>query len=170
MRIKHVSKLIFAHLNINSLSNKFELLIEFIRGKVDILMISETKVDERFPYCQFKINGFNEPFRLDRNSSGGGIMFFVREDISAKPIGSETPPAEGVRVEVKLRKQMWMITCSYNPNKSMISQHMEALVKNMDFYSSTYENVIFSVYFNAGMEHLALTDFYNLHSLTSFIN
>ena len=49
MRIKHVSKLIIAHLNINSLSNKFELLIEFIRGKVDILMISETKVDKSFP-------------------------------------------------------------------------------------------------------------------------
>ena len=49
MRIKHVSKLIIAHLNINSVSNKFELLIEFIRGKVDILMISETKVDESFP-------------------------------------------------------------------------------------------------------------------------
>ena len=41
MRIKHVSKLIMAYLNINSLRNKFEFLVEFIRGKVDILMISE---------------------------------------------------------------------------------------------------------------------------------
>ena len=47
MRIKHVNKLIIVHLNINSLRNKFEFLVEFIRGKVDVLMISKTKIDEK---------------------------------------------------------------------------------------------------------------------------
>ena len=37
-------------------------------------MISETKIDESFPLGQFKVNGFNKPFRLDRNIKGGGIM------------------------------------------------------------------------------------------------
>ena len=54
-------------------------------------MISETKIYESFPLDQFKINGFNTPFRLNRNSNGGGIMLFVREDILAKLIASETP-------------------------------------------------------------------------------
>ena len=36
MRI-NVNKRIFAHLGINSLRNKFEFLVEFIKGKVDIL-------------------------------------------------------------------------------------------------------------------------------------
>ena len=92
MCIKHVNKLIIAHLNINSLRNKFEFLEELIRGKVDILMISEIKIDESFPLGQFKINGFNAPFRLDHNSNGGGIMLFVREEILAKLMASETPP------------------------------------------------------------------------------
>ena len=87
-------------------------------------MISETKIDESFPLRQFKINGFNAPFRLDRNSNGGGNMLFVREDIRAKMIASETPPIEGLYVEVKLRKQKWLISCFYNPNKSMIIQHI----------------------------------------------
>ena len=52
MRIKHVNKLIIAHLNINSLRNKFEFL-----GKVEILIISETKIDESFPLGQFEVNG-----------------------------------------------------------------------------------------------------------------
>ena len=128
MCIKHANKLIVAHLNINSLRNKFEFLVEFIRGKVDILMISETK---------------NVPFRLDRNINGGGIMLFIREDIPAKLIASETSPVEGLYVKVKLRKQKWLISCSYNPNKSMICQHMEALAKNMDLHSSTYEKIFF---------------------------
>ena len=106
-------------------------------------MILERKVDKSFPLGQFKINVFNAPFRLDHNSNGGDIMLFVWEDIPAKRISSETPPVEGLYVEVKLRKQTWLISCSYNPNKSMISQHTEALAKNMDLYSSTYENFIF---------------------------
>ena len=76
MRMKHVNKLIIAHLNINSLRNKFEFVVEFIRGKVDILMISEKNIDESFPLGQFKVNGFSAPFRLDRSSNGGGIMLF----------------------------------------------------------------------------------------------
>ena len=57
MRIKCVSELIITHLNINSLRTKVEFLIEFIRGKVDILMISEKKTNESFPLGQFKVNG-----------------------------------------------------------------------------------------------------------------
>ena len=105
MPIKHVNKLIIFHLNISFLKNKFEFLVEFIRAKVAILMISETKIDESFPWDQFKINGFNAQFKLDHNSNGEGIMLFVREDISAKLIASNTPLVEGLCVEVKLRKQ-----------------------------------------------------------------
>ena len=52
-------------------------------------------------------------------------MLFVWEDIPAKLIASETLPIEGPYVEVKLRKQKWLISCFYNPNKFMICQHME---------------------------------------------
>ena len=137
-----------AQLNINSLRNKFEFLVEFIRGKVDILTISETKIDESFHLGQLKKNGFNAPFRLDRNSNGGGTMLFVREEIPANLIVSEIPSVEGL--------YEWLISCSYNPNKSMIIQHMEALGKNIDLYSSTYKNLIFLGNFNACMKHSAL--------------
>ena len=123
-------------------------------------MISETKIDESFPLGKFKINGFN----------GGSIMLFVLKDIPAKLIASEIPPVDGLYGEVRLRKQKWLIISSYNPNKSMISQHMEALGKNMDLYSSTSGNFIFLGDFNADMEHSPLKDFCNLHSLTSLIN
>ena len=74
-----MNKLILAHLNVNSIRNKFEFLAEQIKGKIDILMISETKIDERFPQGNFLIDGFSSPYRLDRDSKGGGIMFYVRE-------------------------------------------------------------------------------------------
>ena len=76
MRVKHVKKIIFTHLNINSPCNKFVFLVEFVKGNVDILMISETKTEESLQLSQFKIDSYITPFRLDRNNSGGVLCFF----------------------------------------------------------------------------------------------
>ena len=40
--ISNTNKLIFGHLNINSLKNKFDLLSKQVKGSIDILMVSET--------------------------------------------------------------------------------------------------------------------------------
>ena len=45
------------------------------------------------------------------------------------------PPIEGFYIEMNLRKQKWLISCSCNPNKFMIGQHVEALSKSMDLHS-----------------------------------
>ena len=64
----NLNKIIVAHLTINSLRNKLEFLIQQIGRNTDILMISETKLDESFQIGHFFIKGFRTPFRLDRNS------------------------------------------------------------------------------------------------------
>ena len=56
-----VNKLIFAHLNINSIRNKSEFLAVQFKGRIDILMILETKIDEIFPKGIFLIEGFGTP-------------------------------------------------------------------------------------------------------------
>ena len=67
--------LIFAHLNINSIRNRFEFLATQVRGKIDILMISETKIDESFPKEIFLIERFSTRYRLDRDSKGEGSCY-----------------------------------------------------------------------------------------------
>ena len=47
---------IIGHLNINSIRNKFEMLSMSVAQYVDILMLSETKLDSTFPLIQFLIN------------------------------------------------------------------------------------------------------------------
>ena len=49
LRKDNVDRLIFAHLNINSIRNKFDNLSQLIRGKIDVLLISETKIGDSFP-------------------------------------------------------------------------------------------------------------------------
>ena len=40
-------------------------------------MISETKIDESFPNGNFIIEGFSTPYMLDRDSKGGGGLFYM---------------------------------------------------------------------------------------------
>ena len=84
LRLKHKNKLVIYHLNINSLSNKCGQFKLIIKNKGDFLVITETKLDSSFPYSQFIIDGFRQPYRLDRNKYGGGVMIFVSEDIPSK--------------------------------------------------------------------------------------
>ena len=74
LRIANLNRVIIAQININSIRNKFDALVSGIRGNVDILMTSETKIDNSSPTRQFLINGYTAPHRLDRNSIGGGIL------------------------------------------------------------------------------------------------
>ena len=96
IRNDNVNKSIFAYLNINPIRNKFELLKAQIKGNIDILMISETKIDNIFPYCQFLIEGFSTPERLHRDSDGGGTFLYVREDIHSILIAKENKPIESL--------------------------------------------------------------------------
>ena len=59
LRIKYSNEIIMGHLNINSIRNKFKLLSPLTGGKMDILMISETKLDATFPTNQFFIQGYS---------------------------------------------------------------------------------------------------------------
>ena len=67
---KKANKLVFAHININSLRSNFELLVDYVKGNIDVIMISETEIDD-----------ISKPCRLDRKSLGEGILLYFREDI-----------------------------------------------------------------------------------------
>ena len=49
-----------------------------------VLVVTETKLDDSFPTSQFLVKGFAEPFRLDRNRNGGGVMIYIRDDIPSR--------------------------------------------------------------------------------------
>ena len=76
LKLKHRDRPIIAQLNINFLHPKFHPLVDIVNENVDLLMVSETKLDDTFITKQFHIDGFQEPIRLDRNKNGGGIMIF----------------------------------------------------------------------------------------------
>ena len=107
-------RIIIAQINTNSIRNKFKALVNGVRGNVDILMISETNIDDSFPVTQFLnrfIERFTTPYRLDRNGSDGGILIYIREDIPSILIPTDFSNREEFFLELNLRKKM-VLCCS----------------------------------------------------------
>ena len=95
------------------MKNKSQSLSTQVKGKIDVLMVSETKIDDSFPAGSFVIDGFSTPYRLDRDSNGGGIMLYVREDIPSNLLATdEKNHVESFYVELNLRNEKWLINCS----------------------------------------------------------
>ena len=78
LRVRNVNRRIIGNLNINSTSNKFDQLKLFIQGKVNTLVVTETKLGSLFPTSQFIIDGYSEPYRFYRNRNGGGVLIYIR--------------------------------------------------------------------------------------------
>ena len=65
IRKNNLNRLAIGHLNINFLAEKFEVMKSLIKEKLDIFVLTETKIDESFPSNQFLIDGFSPPFHHD---------------------------------------------------------------------------------------------------------
>ena len=117
-RKKNNNRLIIGQININSVRNKFEMLKELVKENIDILLISETKIDKSFSTAEFEIDNFYSPFRLDRNKYGGGLLLYIREGIPSKLLNSytENSEIENMFIEINTRSKK----CSYNTNVSKI--------------------------------------------------
>ena len=46
---------------------KFDQLTEIVLKYIDILIITETKLDDTFPNAKYLVPGFPKAFRFDRN-------------------------------------------------------------------------------------------------------
>ena len=71
IRTSNINRQIVGQLIIYSLENKVESVTHLVKH-IDILVLTETKLDETFPKNQYLIDGYSLPFRQDRNKNGGG--------------------------------------------------------------------------------------------------
>ena len=57
MKIRSPDILILGHVNINSIRNEFNHLKDIIVNNINILLVSETKLDDSFASVQFEMSG-----------------------------------------------------------------------------------------------------------------
>ena len=168
IRLNNVNNVIIGQLNINSIRNKFENLKLVISTNVDIFLVSETKINESFPENQFKITGYSRPYRLDRNEYGGGLLLYVREDIPSKMVRKEKD-YEAFFVEINLKKQVWLLCCSYNPKEQNIDSHLTSLQHSIDAIGN-YDRLLLLGDFNCEITKPNMSEFLDSRGLSNLIN
>ena len=67
-------------------------------------------------------------------------------------------------------RKKWLLSCSYNPKKVLISNHLAELSKNIDLYLTKYDQLLFLGDFNAVIEDSSVKNFCSSFNLTSMIN
>ena len=172
-KLKTLNKncLLVAHININFLYNKFEALKSLVQNKLDILVISETKIDNSYPTNQFLFEGFPPPFRMDRNCNGGGVMIYIKEGIPCK-ILKEDFKGEGIEaifIELFINKVKWLLMGGYNPRKENISHFLCQTSKILDANICNYENIILLGDFNAVSTNKSLRGFCDTYNLKNLV-
>ena len=112
-----MNRLIHGQINIDSIRNRFELLLSLVWNNIDLLRISETKFGNTFPVSQFCVPGYSVPFWLDRTGNRGGIMLYIKEHIPCRMLIKFTfeQEIEAFAIEINLRKVKWLLVCSYKP-------------------------------------------------------
>ena len=170
LKAKNADRPIIAHLNINFLESKFEPLKSIIKDNIDILFLSETKLDQSYPTVQFEINGYRS-IRLDRDKHGGGILFFIRDDLPCKELKSHTLPSdiEGIFIEITIRKTKYLIMGAYSPHKDKISYFLENVSKELDKFLPSYENIMLLGDFNSTISEKDMNEFCEIYNLENLI-
>ena len=140
IRTNNLKNVIIGQLNINSMRNKFHALSEIIRGNIDILVLTETKLDHTFPEKQFLIPGYKKPYRRDRNIHGGGVMIYVREDIPSDILIKHKTPTniEAIFVEINLRKNKLLLVGTYHSTNKKHGQKDDEYFRQIGFALDVY--------------------------------
>ena len=118
-------------------------------------MISETKFEDTFPHSLYHLKDFSNPYRLDRNSHGGGILVYVRENI---PSNSVLTKRFFIELELS-KKNKWMLSYSYNSYKGNTKQHLSNISKGLDELNSKYDNILIVADLNSKMSEPSLDEY-----------
>ena len=157
-------------MNINSLRNKFDQLKILIQDKTDILVVTESKIDDMFPDFRFHIPGYKVPFRKDRSKLGGGIIVFVRDDIPCKKLDVRIPEdIEALFLEINLRHTKWLFCGCYHPPSQNDAYFYQNLSNCLDLFSKKYTNFFLAGDFNSEETETVLSEFLNSHDAKNMV-
>ena len=81
----------------------------------------------------------------------------------------KSPSIEGFFIELNLGCNKWLLSCSYNPRQSLISEHLSIIGKNLDLLSANYDQIFLMGDFNAELHDHFLMGFCDVYNLKNLI-
>ena len=172
IRVKNINRVIIGHLNVNFMAPKLDAIRTIIPGNVDIMVFSETKLDDSYPTTQLLIEGFGKPFRLERKATGGGgLLIYVRSDIPCKQLSKHDFPEgiEGIFVEINFRKSKWLLFGTYHPPSQNDNFYFNSIGHGLDVYTKSYDKILLTGDFNAEEGEAVLKNFMELYNLGNLV-
>ena len=109
------------HINACSVLTKLDLL-ELELSNSDIILISETHLNEDVKSDDLLLKGYQKPVRRDRNRHGGGVAIFVKSNIyfCVKP-EFNSDEIEILWIEICISNMRAMVGVLYRPPQSNVS-------------------------------------------------
>ena len=134
--------------------NKFSSLQQTVLSKTDILLLSETKIDDSFPNSYFFTKVF-KMFRKDKTKTGGGLLLYVKENLPGKIISSYKfkENSKIILFEFSLLNKKWLLLGNYRPPSQNDLSFMSELNLSLNFCSAIYENFVLLGDFNLSTEN-----------------
>ena len=176
-KLENPKNITIGHLNVNSLRNKFISCFDWgvRQSKLDIFLVSETKIDHSFPNQQFSIDGY-KTYRRDRNNFGLGLLLYLNENILCRELTAEQIDSnfEIVFIEITLRTGKMVGNKPPNQNqeyfkKILVLSSITNLGVVLNNYLSIYEHIILLRDFNLTTSNKYLAGFMMLFNLKRLI-
>ena len=122
------------HYNINSIlaHDKLEQLasVSKLIG-IDVLILTESKLDQSIPNNIVTLSGFHEPIRHDRQINGrhgGGVLVYIAEHLVFQHrLEYQSQFYEHVWVDVKINNKTFAINALYRPPSESLIDHQHFL-------------------------------------------
>ena len=140
-----------------------------ITNNIDICFLSETKIGENFPNQQFNISNY-KTFRRDRNKHGGGLLFYINENIPCKLLNDKIIPSdiEMIMFEFLVKTRKWLCIGLYKSPSQNENYFLDVLSKVLSKRICLYAMLIED--FNLTVNNKNLGVLMNTFNLDGLIN
>jgi len=145
IRTKYPMNIITAHININSYRSKFTEVDYMVRNhNIQILAISETKLDHSDNSNLFFIDGYTI-LRADKRKNSGGLLMYISNKIPHRqvPFNSPSPNVEILCSEIIIDKTDTWLVCTMYKSPNVKNQEFEPVFNSLcDTIFEKFDNII----------------------------
>ena len=122
------------HYNINSITaeNRLEELADVCKLlNINILILTESKLNNTFTNDLIKLPNYNEPIRSDRDRNGGGCLIYVADNLTYKHRQDlEIEAYNHLWVDVNINDKLFAINALYRPPINTAEEQNNFLIKS----------------------------------------
>lgn len=124
------------HLNIRSLRKHFNELLVFLKGYtefINVLVLSEVNIKAE-EVSMYQIEGYNLFAKTREKTRGGGLLIYIKEDLTFIEKPSQLSSAEVLHGTLSMNNECLNIIAVYRPpktNKMQFISETEILIKKI---------------------------------------